>query len=255
MPTPEQSPTPQPKAKKDLYLQLEPFVRPYVRHHFDVNVQGLDNIPDGPAFFLSNHVMAQDSVIFASAFTQHTGRPIRFGAKMEYFDGRGIDGLGKRGRLTKWAMEHTGQFPVDRDGDDPRAFMRLQANMKEAVERGDSIGLYPEGTRNKEFLQDHKMHKFQSGAGRIALSLGIPIVPYAHVYTTHSNERRIDADVIIGEPIMPEVYLGEPIKHLPNKLKAEYLMQMVENRVADLGGLHQSGVFALRQTVRLPGRK
>jgi hypothetical protein len=75
------------------------------------------------------------------------------------------------------------------------------------------------------------------------------------VYTTHSNERRIDADVIIGEPIMPEVYLGEPIKHLPNKLKAEYLMQMVENRVADLGGLHQSGVFALRQTVRLPGKK
>lgn len=255
MQNPEQSPKNKPKAKKDLYLTLEPLVRPYIRHRFDVNIKGLENIPDEPAFYISNHVMAQDSIIFASAFTQHTGKPIRFGAKMEYFDGRGTDGLGKYGRLTRWAMEHTGQFPVDRDGIDPRAFMRLQASMKEAMERGDSIGLYPEGTRNKEFLEDHKIHKFQAGAGRIALSLNVPIVPYAHVYSTQSNERRTDANVIIGEPVTPEVYQSDPIKLLPMKLRAEYLMQMVENRVADLGGLQQSGVFALRQTVRLPGKK
>ncbi|MGY4893234.1 MAG: lysophospholipid acyltransferase family protein [Candidatus Saccharimonadota bacterium] len=253
MPTPES--TPAPKPKMDLYKQLEPFVRPYIWRNFNVNIEGLDNIPDEPAFYISNHVMAQDSLIFASAFTRHTKRPIRFGAKMDYFDGRGTDGLGKHSWLTKWAMEHTGQLPVDRDGLDPRSFIRLQAGMQAAVERGDSVGLYPEGTRNKEFLHDHKVHKFQAGAGRIALSLGIPIVPYAHVYSAHSNQRRIDADVIIGEPIMPDVYTTDPIKHLPTKLKAEYLMQMVENRVADLGQLHQSGVFAIRQTVHLPGKK
>lgn len=255
MQNPEAEPPRIPKPKKDMYLQLEPFVRPYIRHHFDVNIEGLDNILDTPALYLSNHIMAQDSIIFASAFTQHTGKPIRFGAKLEYFDGRGVDGLGKHGRLTKWAMEHTGQLPVDRDGTDPRSFLKLQASMKEAVARGDSIGLYPEGTRNKQFLEDHKIHKFQAGAARIALGLDVPIVPYANIYRAQTNKRRIDADVIIGEPIMPEEYKTEPMKHLPTKLKADYLMQSVENRVADLGGLQQSGVFAIRQTVRFPGKK
>jgi len=185
--------------------------------------------------------------LVAASFTEETKTPIRFGAKKEYFDGLGIDNNGKLGRTALWMMEHTRQIPVDRSGGDPKAFMRLVDSVGEAIDRGDSVALHPEGTRSN----DGRLHKFQLGAARIALDLGIPLVPVGLVYTDRSNSWKVDVDVAFGEPITPEQYHSAPYIFAPGKRgKAEALTQTLENRVSDLTGMRQSGMFALRKPKR-----
>ena len=235
--------------KHDFYKAAVPLVRFGLDRKFDrLPPKGLDNIPDQPAIFAPNHIQFLDSIFVALAYTEETGEPLRFGAKQEYFDGKGTDDNGKYGRILKWAMEHTRQIPVDRESKDRQAFFNLQEAVRDRIEHGDSVALHPEGTRSN----DGRLHKFKSGAARLAIALSAPIVPTGLVYTKHSNGDKTNVQVSFGKPIMPEEYKHLPYSLLANGPKAEHLIQVVENRVADLTGMEQSGVFAVLRKHRHP---
>lgn len=231
--------------KRDLYQAVYPVARFGLDRKYVRNVQGVENIPDGPALFAPNHIRFEDSMLVAISYTEATGKPLRFGAKQEYFDGLGIDNKGKFGRSLRLLMERTHQIPVEREN--PRAFPALQRAVKERVDAGDSVALHPEGTRS----DDGRLHKFKAGIGRIAIALSVPIVPTGLVYTAHSNSRKTDVDIIFGEPIMPEeTFAHLPYSVLPIGKKAEHLMHVVENSVADLTGMEQSHTFAVLKKLR-----
>ena len=139
-------------------------------------------------------------------------------------------------------------IPVDRESKNIRAYQELEAAVRTRIENGDSTALHPEGTRS----EDGRLHKYKSGAARIAIALSIPIVPVGLVYADYSNRRKTHVDVIFGKPVMPEEYHRLPYSVLPNRQKAEHLIQVVENRVADLTGMSQTGTFAQLRKHRNP---
>ena len=229
-----------PRPPRDYYKQLFPVVRFGLNRAFDRTTLGAENIPDTPALYVPNHIKFADSALVAAAYTEETGKAMRFGAKREYFDGDGLDDKGKLGRTMQWVMAHTHMIPVDREGGDPRAFSKLQAAVLGRLAVGDSVALHAEGTRST----DGRLHKFKSGAARIALEGMVPIVPVGIVYTEYSNHRRTHVDVSFGEPIMPEEYDKLPYKLLPKGPKAEHFIKVAEDRVANLTGMPQAGAFA-----------
>lgn len=236
--------------KADFYKPLAPLIRKGLDLKFDRTVQGLKNIPDTPALYTPNHLRFEDSPLLAVSYSEQTKIPMRFGAKREYFDGEGLDGQGKFGRTLQWIMEHGQMVPVDREGTNPRASQNLQLQIADRLANGDAVALHPEGTRS----EDGKLHKFKSGAARIAIALSVPIVPVGITYHQYDNRKRMHVNIEFGKPILPEEFITGPHSLLPARQKADYFMQLAENRVADMTGMPQSGAFAqLRKFRNLGG--
>jgi len=228
------------KQPRDLYMTAVPFFNTALAFKYDRHVEGFHNIPEQPALYAINHLRFEDSLIVAGIVAKHIKRPLRFGAKSEYFEGMGLDNHGKLGPQVKWFMERTGQIRVQRDSD-PRSFQQLSQDAAETFQRGDSLALHPEGSRSL----DGRLNKFKSGVARIALQNHVPIIPTGLVYT--SNEKfgeRDDVDIMFGEPIMPEEYEKRPFSLLPMRQRADRLTHTLEERVATLTHQERSHEFA-----------
>lgn len=234
------------REKLDLYEPLWPIARAGLGLKFDRNVTGIEHIPEGPAMYTPNHILFVDSPLVAVSYTEVTGKPLRFGAKKEYFEGKGMDDKGKLGRSMKWVMEHGRMIPVERESKDRYAINELQQRADRAFARGDAVALHPEGTRS----DDGRLHKFKRGAAVIAIASEVPIVPVGIVYSNYSNGRKTHADIMFGEPILPDEYHSGVYGLLAKKPKAEAITMTIESRVAALTGMDQTGVFAVLKKLR-----
>ena len=146
-----------------LYGRLTyPIVRgaaePVLRQVFSTHPIGLEHVPrKGPAIITPNHLGLVDPLFVALAVP----RQIIFIGKAEYWDAW----------QSRWLMEIAGGIPVDRD-DSVKAHGSLQAGT-EVLQRGDLLCLFPEGTRSP----DGRLFKGKTGAARMALEVGCPIIP------------------------------------------------------------------------------
>jgi 1-acyl-sn-glycerol-3-phosphate acyltransferase len=132
-------------------------------------VEGLENVPDeGPAILVSNHLSFSDSIFLPLVVP----RRVTFMAKSEYFTGRGI-----KGRLTASIFRGAGQVPVDRSGG--RASTAALTAGAKALDAGELLCLYPEGTRSP----DGKLYRGRTGVARLALESGVPVIPVAMIDT------------------------------------------------------------------------
>jgi 1-acyl-sn-glycerol-3-phosphate acyltransferase len=121
-----------------------------------LKVVGQQNVPStGPVIIAANHRSMLDVPLLVIACP----RPVTFMAKRELF----------RGPILRWGFHVLGGFPVRRQIADVRAMDIGLA----VLERGDVLGLYPEGTRSKK----GEMLPFLKGAAWLALKVGAPIVP------------------------------------------------------------------------------
>ncbi|HSE69659.1 MAG TPA: lysophospholipid acyltransferase family protein [Nocardioidaceae bacterium] len=123
-----------------------------------------DKLPaEGGCVVVSNHISHLDPFTFAH-FVYDNGRLPRFLAKSEVFD------VPVGGRLVRGA----GQIPVYRlTTDASRAF----AAAVDAVNSGECVVVYPEGTISRDPGLWPMTGK--TGAARIALSTGAPVIPVA----------------------------------------------------------------------------
>lgn len=225
--------------RKDYYKALTPVARLAMDLAYHRKVEGLDNIPDEPAIYAANHLKLVDSILMALAYSEHTDKAMRFGAKQEYFDGKGINNNGRLGRLARLFVENTHQIPVVREGGSRDDFKRFSDAIAETVSYGDSIGLHPEGTRSP----DGRLYKFRQGVAKIALAQSLPIVPVGIVYEEPAPLVR-SATVTFGEPISAEEYQHFPLRVMPGALKVRHLTNRVESEVAELTGQERAGDLA-----------
>jgi 1-acyl-sn-glycerol-3-phosphate acyltransferase len=235
------------KQPKDLYKLFFPFVSLALDYKYTRNIVGAENILDEPAIYAANHIHAVDSLLLSETYTEETGKPIRFAVKKGYFDGTGVDDKGKLGRTARFAMKHTLQVPVSREGNDRQSYQLFEDSVRQTLNRGDSFAIHPEGTRSN----DGRLHKFKSGVARLAIANHVPIVPVGLVYDTHTNSRKVDVEISFGQPFFPDELKRLPYTALPGlKYKADHVTQVIENRVARQTGMNQSGAFAALRKLR-----
>jgi 1-acyl-sn-glycerol-3-phosphate acyltransferase len=113
---------------------------------------------DGQFVFVSNHLSNFDiPVVFLT-----TGHKIRFLAKKEVY----------KIPVFAQALDALGMIKIDRQGG---ASIReaINAGVEKARARGLSLIVFPEGTRSV----NGKLQVFKSGAFRIGIDTGMPIVP------------------------------------------------------------------------------
>ncbi|WP_280362931.1 lysophospholipid acyltransferase family protein [Nocardia wallacei] len=158
------------------YLLLKyVLVGPLLRLLGRPKVEGLHHVPrTGPVIVAANHLAAIDSLYLALVLP----RRITFIAKREYFTERGL-----RGRINRWVMTATGQVAVDRSGGSASA-AALDAAVR-ILESGGVWGIHPEGTRSP----DGRVYRGRTGAIRVAMHTGAPLIPVALSGTDLVNRR------------------------------------------------------------------
>ena len=170
-----------------LYLLVRTIFAPVLRAVWRLRVEGAGNIPDGPAIVVANHDSLSDPFFLGAAVE----RPLRFLAKSELWSNRLV------GRL----LDALGGIPVERRRGDVAAVAALAA----ALERGDAVGIFPQGT-----VLGGDDRPWQRGAARLALTTGAPLVPAAivgarDVLRPGSRLPRLArVRVVVGRPIAVE---------------------------------------------------
>ncbi|WP_394941328.1 lysophospholipid acyltransferase family protein [Psychromicrobium sp. YIM B11713] len=133
---------------------------------YRTTVLGRQNIPSkGPVIFAANHLSYLDGPVMVGASPRYMHVMVRH----DMF--RGFLG---------WVLHASGQIPVDRSGD--RA--ALQA-AKGVLERGECVGILPEGTRGSGDAAS-----MNSGVAWLALNSGAVVVPVAVLGTRITGEHK-----------------------------------------------------------------
>ncbi len=123
-----------------------------------LRVEGAEHLPaDGPVIVAANHLSFFDSVLLMFSLP----RQVCMLGKAEYSDRR----------LTRWRFCGAGMVPVRRQR--PGDAVHALDEIREVLDEGRVIGIFPEGTRSRDGL----LHRGHVGAAHLALSAGVPLVP------------------------------------------------------------------------------
>ncbi len=194
-----------------------------------LTVQGVENVPkSGGAVVAINHTGYLDFT-FAGlpAYNQGLGRKVRFMAKQEVFDHQ----------ISGPIMRRLRHISVNRQ-DGAASYEEAVRNLKD----GELVGVYPEGTISRSF----EIKEFKSGAARMAVEAGVPIVPVIvwgaqRIWTKGHPKKlfrpKVAVVVLVGEPIEPTLGTAEL-----NALLHSRMQQLLE-RAQELYGPHPAGEF------------
>lgn len=240
-------------ATKDKYMDVLPFISKYIKLKYALNISGLENIPEGPAMLVANHLRFDDSLIIAAAFANYVKQPLRLGAKSEYFEGGGINNKGLLGKPIQRFVENTQQIPVYRE-DSFKGAATLAKAIKYRFSIGESVLLHAEGSRSP----DGRLHKFKQGAAAFAIKYGVPIVPVGISYDDRRIFQRTFVDLQFDQALMPQDYGTEfrHYRHIPDGLvnavaprfmkqseRAAKATEVLEARIGRMTNQELSGEF------------
>ncbi len=168
-------------------------IGPILKTIFRPWLEGAENIPaTGPVIIVGNHLSVIDSFFMPTMID----RRVYFLAKSDYFTGKGL-----KGWLVKSFMTAVGQLPIDRSGGKAsEASLNIGLSV---LDRGDVLGIYPEGTRSP----DARLYRGRTGVARLVLESGAVVVPVVMIDTEKAMPigakvpkiRRIGT--VVGKPL------------------------------------------------------
>lgn len=211
-------------------------IKPFTNHLWKTQIVGAENIPaEGPAILCPNHISFFDSV-----FTMvYAGRQISFVGKSEYMDSW----------KTKYLFPALGMIPIDRSGGSKSEGALKAAEV--VLRRGELFGIYPEGTRSR----DGFLYKGHTGAARLALRVGCPIIPVGIIGTREIQppgkilpKVGLECTVKFGRPIDPTRYESRDDDHMLLREITDELMF----EIRELTGQEYRNVYATKKADSLP---
>jgi 1-acyl-sn-glycerol-3-phosphate acyltransferase len=155
-------------------------------------IEGKENLPDrGAVILVANHLAEGETVLLPAVLK----RRLTFTPKLELFQMAGPKGL-----VLKWFLQAIKMLPLDRSGGKASADNML--GFAEVLRRGDVLIMFPEGSRSP----DGRLYKGRTGAARLALREGVPVIPIAVSNTKLSKNR-------LGLPRLqrPGIRIGKPM--------------------------------------------
>jgi 1-acyl-sn-glycerol-3-phosphate acyltransferase len=169
------------RAQRPIVALIGLLARPY----FHLEVAGGGHVPRrGPAILAPTHDSMWDVPLLGVA----SPRTVLFMGKEAVFDNP----------LKRWFFTELGGFPVRRTGADSGAIRAARS----IIGSGRVLGIFPEGTRTPGHLG-----RFHTGAARLALATGAPLIPVAITGTEEIwpqgavFPRRVRVRVVFGPPV------------------------------------------------------
>ncbi len=184
-------------------------------------VQHAERIPrSGPFIMAANHITDFDPLVTAYTLWHH-GRVPHYLAKASLFTAPVIG----------WAFRATGQVAVERAS---RGQNNTIAQGERIITEGLALVIYPEGTLTRD--PDLWPMRGKSGAVRIALETGVPLIPAAHWGAQKILPRwskrislfpRKTVDIVIGEPLDLSRWQGRKVDAASLADATLYVMQAI----------------------------
>jgi 1-acyl-sn-glycerol-3-phosphate acyltransferase len=191
---------------------------------------GMEHIPrTGAAILALNHVSHADPVV-AAHFVYDAGRWPQFLAKASLFE---VPVLG-------WLLRQVRQIPVYRGTAD--AVKALDAAVA-AIERGDAVLFYPEGTITKE--PDLWPMRGKTGVARLALATDAPVIPIVmwgpqRIYDPHTSKLHLRARTPVTVVAGPAIDLSKWAGAAPTSTTlyevTDEIMLRLRDMLADVRG-------------------
>jgi 1-acyl-sn-glycerol-3-phosphate acyltransferase len=190
---------------------------PILRGLYRLRVQGRENVPESGGYVLAcNHLSNFDP--WPLGMPLWPGHWLRFMAKAELY-----------WWPATYVLNAAGAFPVHRERADVEA---VQTAVRLARE-GNVVVMFPEGTRRKKGLVKKHQPRARSGAARIALDAGVPLVPAALAGT----DRLLALGplrIAYGAPIELEDLVGADDLRRASQQATERLMESIAELEASL---------------------
>ena len=204
-------------------------VRPLMNLMMSKTWEGTEKLPAGGFIAAPNHCTEIDPLVVGHMLYNQKRAP-HFLAKAALFK---VPGLGPLLRATK-------QVPVERSTAGANRSLQVA---QEIVAEGGAIIIYPEGTLTRDpGLWPMKGH---TGAARLALEGGIPVVPIAHwgaheVFPRYGKRfhlfPRKRSRVVVGDPVDLSAFKGRPLDKATLGEATELIMDAITELLAGLRG-------------------
>jgi len=212
---------------------LRPFMRAFTKHEWQgIEHLQADILPDGSQVGIvvcPNHISAFDP-LSSSHFLYENGRPPRYLAKASIFNVPVVGGI----------LRRAGQIPVYRESLDAAAAVKDAVS---AAQRGECVVVYPEGTITRD--PDLWPMKGKTGAARIALTSGAPVIPVAQwgaqeVMPPYAKERHLlprkTMRVKAGPPVDLDDLRAQPLDNAVLAEATDRILAALTSLLEDLRG-------------------
>jgi 1-acyl-sn-glycerol-3-phosphate acyltransferase len=190
-----------------VYSLAKAVFTPFLRFGLHWSMEGTEHIPpSGPVILASNHVSYLDPLTLAWV-ADARGRHVRYLAKVELFEKP----------VLGWLLRAAHQIPVSRGKESASGAL---AAALDALQRGECIGVFPEGTISQSF----EPMRGKSGTARLAQLADLPVVPVGlwgtqRILTKGQKPHwqwGVAQSAVVGEPIKIEE--GEHVKAATDRI-------------------------------------
>jgi 1-acyl-sn-glycerol-3-phosphate acyltransferase len=128
--------------------------------------------------------------------------------------------------LVGWLIKYLGSFPVDTKRGTTKSVLRESYNTLRA---GGTLLIFPEGART---FPDGKLLEFKTGAARIALEAGVPVLP-----VTVRGANRVWSQTMKYPHLRKVEIFYHPLFEVPKPAAGEDLRAHLENVTARIAGI------------------
>ena len=211
------------------FVMIAAIARPLLNLMMNKKWEGTEKLPAGGFIAAPNHCTEIDPIVIGHLLYNQKRAP-HFLAKAGLFK---VPVLGSVLRAVK-------QIPVERSTAGANRSLQLA---KEIVAEGGAIVIYPEGTLTRD--PDHWPMKGHTGAARLALEGGIPVVPMAHwgahdVFPRYAKRfhlfPRKTSRILVGDPVDLSRFADRPRDKATLTEATEVIMDAVTGLLAELRG-------------------
>ena len=116
----------------EFYTRFKKFVLFYMKHVYDIECSGIENIPKDKNYILAgNHLNILDSWLLIAITDEH----LRFMVDKKLYNTK----------LGEWFFKKVGTFDIDPNETDPHKKLNAVKNAVELLKEGEKVVIFPEG--------------------------------------------------------------------------------------------------------------